>query len=297
MIVAPEPPQSIVNGTTTTPLLPLLSGGTATLLFCIPPNGQLLAYWDTVSQRLDNIRSGRNIQGVAQPLPLYAPPINPLFLIEGQGSGSGISGGTAFAPIYRFTVYLQKAVELTSDVRAYGSLILSALEKKDAEALSVLRANQELDIQTRILDVKAAQVTEAQDQITALNNQLAVVQKRYDFYSTIAFMNAWENTAATHQLNAIRLNELAVILDTAAGVDHLLPSLLIGSAGFASPIVAAGNGGDNLGNSSTSWADVSRGLAGILGEKGARAATMGGYQRRWMTGNSRRIWQVSNLLR
>ena len=68
-------------------------------------------------------------------------------------------------------------------MRAYGALILSALEKQDAETLSALRATQELDIQTRMLDVKTRQVTEAQDQITALQNQQAVVQIRYDFYS------------------------------------------------------------------------------------------------------------------
>ena len=49
-----------------------------------------------------------------------------------------------------------------------------------------------------------------------LNSQLAVVQKQVrDFYSTIAFMNAWENTAAKHQGNAMRrrANYVAVVLD------------------------------------------------------------------------------------
>ena len=101
------------------------------------------------------------------------------------------------APIYRFATYLQKAIELTNDVRSFGALILSALEKKDAESLAVLRANQELDIQTMMLDVKTKQVTEAQDQITALQNQKAVAQIRYTFYSTIAFMNAGETQACS----------------------------------------------------------------------------------------------------
>ena len=106
-------------------------------------------------------------------MPLYAPPLNPLQLIAGQAAGAGAAGAVSTAPIYRFAIYLQKAVELANDVRGYGGADLSALEKQDAETLAALRANQELDIQTRMLDVKTQQVTEAQDQITALQNQQA----------------------------------------------------------------------------------------------------------------------------
>ena len=168
LIIAPEPPQAVVQGAADGPSLPYLPGNTGALLFCIPPNEQLLAYWDAVAQRLYNIRHCLNLQGQPQPLPLYAPAINPLSLSEGVALGAGYSAPTPPAPIYRFAIYLQKAVELTNDVRSYGALILSALEKKDAETLSVLRANQELDIQTRMLDVKTLQVTEARDQIAAL---------------------------------------------------------------------------------------------------------------------------------
>ena len=88
------------------------------------------------------------------------------------------------APIYRFATYLQRALELTNDVRAYGSQLLAALEKQDAETLAVIRANQELNIQTLMLTVKTQQVQEATDQITALQNQQAVTQIRYNFFST-----------------------------------------------------------------------------------------------------------------
>jgi Tc toxin complex TcA C-terminal TcB-binding domain/Neuraminidase-like domain/Ubiquitin-activating enzyme E1 FCCH domain/Salmonella virulence plasmid 28.1kDa A protein len=281
VIVAPEPPLSIVQGTATTPSLPQFPGGGNTLLFCIPPNDQLLAYWGTVSQRLYNIRHCLNLQGVAQPLPLYAPPINPLALVEAAASGASYSSATPAAPIYRFATYFQKAVELTNDVRSYGALILSALEKQDAENLAVLRANQELDIQTRMLDVKTLQVTEAQDQITALQNQLAMVQIRYNFYSTVAFMNAWETAAIALQGAALIANGLAVILDMTSGVAHMLPTLQFGAAGFGgSPTITASFGGDNVASATSSWASVSRGVAGILSESGGIASTMGSYQRR-----------------
>ena len=281
VIIAPEPPMAVVQGTAQTPSLPQFPGGVRTLLFCIPPNPQLLAYWDKVAQRLYNIRHCLNLQGVAQPLPLYAPPINPLLLVEAAASGASFSSATPAAPIYRFAIYLQKAIELTNDVRAYGSLILSALEKQDAETLTVLRASQELDIQTRMLDIKILQVTEAIDQVEALIKQKAVVQIRRDFYSNIAFMNEWEIAAIALQGAALIANGAAVILDMTAGTAYILPSFEFGVSGFGgTPSMNAKFGGENVGNASGSSASVSRGIAGILSEAGGMAATIGGYQRR-----------------
>jgi hypothetical protein len=212
---------------------------------------------------------------------LYAPPISPLALIEAEAAGATFSGATPPAPIYRFAVYLQRAVELTEDVRSYGALILSALEKQDAETLAVMRANAELDIQTRMLDVKTEQVTEAQDEITALQNQQAVVQVRYNFYSTVAFINAWEIAAMALQGAALIANGVAVVLDVTAGIAHLIPSFSFGVAGFGgTPTVTVSFGGENVAGSQGAWASVARGLGEILSQSGQMAATVGGYQRR-----------------
>jgi hypothetical protein len=281
VIVAPEPPQALVQGTVQTPSLPQLPGNASTLLFCIPPNNQLLGYWDKVARRLYNIRHCRNLQGVAVPLPLYAPPLNPLLLAEGQAAGVSAPGTVPLAPIYRFATYLQKAVELTNDVRAFGALILSALEKQDAETLAVLRANQEVDIQTQMLDVKQGQVTEAQDQITALQNQEAVVQVRYNFYSNIAFLNDWETAAIALQGAALIANAVAVVLDMTAGTVHMLPTFEFGASGFGgTPLVTAKFGGKQVGDAAGKWANVARGLGGLLSQGGTLAGTVGGYHRR-----------------
>ncbi|PTB18124.1 hypothetical protein C9I57_25210 [Trinickia symbiotica] len=281
LVVAPEPPSAIVQGTADTASPPQFPALGNTLLFCIPPNEQLLAYWEKVATRLYNIRHCLNIRGVAQPPALYAPPLNPLQLIEAAQGGEGVSGATQAAPIYRFSTYLQKAIELTNDVRNYGALILSALEKQDAETLETLRANQELDIQTRMLDVKNLQATEAQDQISALQNQQAVVQIRYKFYSSIAFMNGYETAAIALQGYALIANGLGVILDMASGEAHLIPSFSIGIAGFGgSPNVSMSFGGENIAGAVASQAGVARGIGGLLSQAGMIASTMGSYQRR-----------------
>jgi len=281
LIVAPEPPQALIQGTANQPALPYLPGNAGALLFCISPNEKLLAYWDTVAQRLYNIRHCLNLQGQPQPLPLYGPALNPFNLVGAEGSNAGSSGIAPPAPIYRFAINLQKALELTTDVRSYGALILSALEKQDAETLSVLRANQEADIQTRMIAVKSQQVTEAQDQIGALQDQKAVVQIRYNFYSTVAFMNPWEISAISLQGAALIANAAAVVLDMTSGAAHLLPSVEFGVEGFGgTPRATVKYGGENVGHSTTSWATVARDLGGLLAEAGGMSSTMGMYQRR-----------------
>ena len=281
IIIAPEPPQALVQGTGQMPSLPSLPSNDETLLFCIPPNAQMLAYWGQFAQRLYNIRHCLNLQGVAQPLPLYAPPINPLQLIAAQQSGASGLGAIPPAPIYRFATYMQKAIDLTNDVRALGSQMLAALEKQDAETLSAMRATQELAIQTAMLDVKNQQVTEANDQITVLNNQQAVTQLRYNFYSSQAFMNAAEIAAIGLQGGALIANGVAMVLDLTAGVAYATPKVTAGAAGFGgSPALTVTFGGENIGNAATKAASVSRTIAGILSEGAGMAATIGGYQHR-----------------
>ena len=218
------PPQSTTSIDPKTNALPLFPADGVKPLFCIPPNDKLLAYWGKVEQRLYNIRHCLNLQGVAQPLPLYAPRLDPLQLIAARAAGASGFSTIATAPIYRFNIYLQKAIEFVNDVRSYGAAILSAIEKKDAETLAALRARQELDIQTLLLDVKTRQVTEAQEQITALQNQRAVTEIRYNFYSTVPFMNAWEAVALALQTAALTANGAALTFDIAAGIAHLIPT-------------------------------------------------------------------------
>ncbi|MEP6862940.1 MAG: neuraminidase-like domain-containing protein [Deltaproteobacteria bacterium] len=281
LVVAPTPPQALIQGTDTLPQLPQLPGSGKTLFFCIPPNDQLLAYWTTVADRLYKIRHCLNLQGQAVPLPLYAPAINPLLLTQTGAAGQVPSGLGPTTPIYRFATYVGKAIELANDVRAFGALILSALEKKDAERLALLRANQEVDIQNQMVAIKSLQVTEASEQITALRNQKAVSKIRYDFYSTIQLMNAWETQALELQGRAQLTNGLAIPLDRDAALTNLIPSFSFGANGFGgTPEVTTSWGGGNLAGAANAAASALRGAAGILSGLGSMVATLGQYQRR-----------------
>jgi hypothetical protein len=65
-----------------------LFGMAPSLYFCVPPNAQLLSYWDIVADRLFKIRNGENIQGVFQQLPLFDPPLDPGMLVKAAAAGA-----------------------------------------------------------------------------------------------------------------------------------------------------------------------------------------------------------------
>lgn len=158
------PYSSDVNVSDASPGTSLLGVGSA-LYFCIPPNEKLMEYWDTVADRLYKIRHCRDIDGVERKLALFAPAIDPGALV--QAASQGLSLGSILAdlssppPIYRFTHLVQRANEFCADVKALGSALLAAIEKKDAEELGRLRAAQETQMLELVTAVRARQVLEA----------------------------------------------------------------------------------------------------------------------------------------
>ena len=71
-----------------------LFGMTRSLYFCIPPNPRLLAYWDTVSDRLFKIRNSENFQGILECS--SRPP--PLASISPASSAASVSPAARCAP-------------------------------------------------------------------------------------------------------------------------------------------------------------------------------------------------------
>ncbi len=149
----------------------LLSVG-RTLYFCIPQNDRLLRYWDTVQDRLFKLRNCMNIDGVVRQLALFAPPIDPLLLARATAAGldlaSVLADLNAPLPRYRFNIMLQKALEMAGELKSLGASLLSAIEKKEAEHLAVLRAGHEYLLMEKIRLTRQWQVSEAQAALNTL---------------------------------------------------------------------------------------------------------------------------------
>ncbi len=160
-----------------------------TLYFCIPRNDKLLGYWDTVADRLFKIRHCMNIEGVVRQLPLFDPPIDPGMLVKAAAAGIDISSlvsglNQPLAPV-RSALLIQKALEICSEVRGLGNALLSALEKKDAEALTLLRQKHEINIQQLAQDVRYLQWKEAESATESLLNSRESAVERYRFYQRL----------------------------------------------------------------------------------------------------------------
>ncbi|MBP5973609.1 hypothetical protein HW132_12890 [Brasilonema sp. CT11] len=147
-------------------------GFATTLYFCIPDNPQLRGLRDTIDDRLFKLRHCENIEGVFRKLPLFEPPIDPALLVQAAAQGlslaSVLNDLNSPMPNYRFYYLLQKALELCAELKSMGNAFLSAKEKKDAEALSKLRAKHEITMHNLLMEVKKQQLEEAGKSLEAL---------------------------------------------------------------------------------------------------------------------------------
>ena len=237
-----------------TALSSALSMASRSLYFCVPPNNILLGYWDTVDDRLYKIRHCMNIQGVVEQLPLFAPPISPALLVQAAAAGvdlsSVLSNMSAGTPFYRFSVMVQKALELCAEVRSLGAALLSALEKQDAEALSLLRATQEIKLLTAMQHMKQSAVDEANANLIALNDSLAVMQGRQQYYQGLIKdgLSSYENAQISGLNAALPLQSISQDIEKGGSALAATPTFSFGVDGFGgTPSATMSMGGSKSG--------------------------------------------------
>jgi hypothetical protein len=160
-----------------------------TSYFCTPHNDRLLQYWDTIADRLFKIHNSLNIQGVFQQVPLFDPPIDPALLARAVAQGLDVNaivtGLNQPLPLVRFTSLLQKATEACQEVKSLGANLLSAIEKKDNEALTVLRTKHETALLKLGEAVKYSALQEAKKNREGVEQSLTNAGTRYKYYQNL----------------------------------------------------------------------------------------------------------------
>src|SRR5262252_5033412 len=248
--------------------------------FCVSRNDNLLAYWDTVADRLFKIRHGMNIEGVVRQLPLFEPPIDPALLVQAAAAGmdlaSILNDISAPLPSYRFSVLMQRAHELVGDVKALGQALLSALEKRDGEALQLLRQTHEIGLLEAVRELRRTQVNEAKSNLEALQKTRAVTDLKLGYYSSRPFTNTFEQQHLSSLQLGLVLQAVQGELETVASGLFAVPEIKVGSP----TTCGASFGGSNLGNMLKA---VSTGIGvgvAVNNIQGTMASTLGGYNRR-----------------
>lgn len=246
--------------------------------FCVPENAELIAYWDRVEDRLYKIRHCMNIQGIERSLSPFAPPVDVRALV--RASAAGAAGYQLAAqieppvPNYRFQTMLTTARSLTSTVMQLGSSLLAALEQRDAEELSLLRASQETALLNLATSIKRNQIVEVEASLQALAESRTAAQARLDFYTELSAtgLSAGELQNLQQLETAMVLNVSAGVLRTAASVGYALPNV-------GSPF-AMTYGGSQIGsavNAASGALEVGSLVSSYLAN---RSLTMAGYMRR-----------------
>ena len=274
-------PINITPSTSSQPPMP----GLDTSYFCIPNNDYLSKYWDTIEDRLYKIRHCMNIQGIVQQLPLFDPPIDPALLVKAAAAGMDLSSVlndlSAPTPLYRFRIVIQKAIDFCNDVRMLGEKLLAVLEKNDAEGLSLLRSQYEIDLLEAIKQIKSKQIDEAVQTIGNLNKSLDAANQKKEYYDGIPRMNDWEIGGTVSHGLAIASEIASTVINIFGGSISMVPDVDGGGTGVGgSPTVKLKFGGTNFGNAASKIADFLKGLSSILHSTGSMLETQGSYTRR-----------------
>lgn len=247
--------------------------------FCTPPNEKLLQYWEILADRLFKIRNSQSIDGVTRELALYDPPIDPAILVKAAASGVSLSGilGDLNAPLpsYRFNVISQKASELVNEVKSLGGQLLSALEKKDAEQISLLRSSQEIKVLEAITDLKEKAIQESKTQWEVLKVQLKSTKQRQGHYK-----NLIDGGLIGKELLQLDSLKLSIPLQIAQGVTQGISAAIGVLPQIHSTLPGAEHGGVQATNVVSAISALLGTLAGINNTVGSMAGINAGHERR-----------------
>ena len=247
--------------------------------FCLPPNEQLLAYWDRVADRLFKIRHCQNIDGVKRQLALFEPPIDPALLVKARAAGLDLSAVLADLdaplPHYRYRVLVARAIDLCADVRSLGGALLTALEKKDGEELSRLRASHEVAVLKRVRQVRKMQIDEAEAQIVSLRVSRATAEARKAYYLGKQKVSPLEHAQLETTKNAVKWRIAQQSLQHVAGHLAIIPTFQVGTGVFLSI------GGEMLSNIVNNIAGAMGLRATVVESEAAQQDVMARYERRY----------------
>ncbi len=253
--------------------------------FTIPRNERLDHYWDIVKDRLFKIRNSMNIDGVKRRLALFEPPIDPALLV--RAAAAGLDLGSVLAqlnsplPCYRFNVWLQKANELTSELKSFGAALLAALERKDAESLQLLRQGHEIRMLELVRKVRRRQIAEAEANIKALELSRTLAEERRDYYQSRVKVSDGEQAQLGLTIATTVLEGAQGALHGIAGMFGAIPDSTVGVVGpFPTALanIKIGSAGSSI---CTQAANVLGVAASITRGLGTLAGLNAGYERRW----------------
>ncbi|WP_052332813.1 neuraminidase-like domain-containing protein [Enterobacter sp. R4-368] len=192
-------------------------------------NSKLSGYWQTLRQRLYNLRHNLSIDGQALYLPVYAAPASPSALLSAavMSASGGDSLPTVPLPLLRFPTLLESARGVVSQLIQFGNAMQVITERQDAEALSVLLQNQGLALLSQSIQVQEHALTELDADREALLVSRAAAEQRRNSYRQLydENINAGEIQAMSLQLSSSVTAQGANALHMGAAALSMVPNI------------------------------------------------------------------------
>ncbi|XTZ40411.1 neuraminidase-like domain-containing protein [Salmonella enterica] len=156
-------------------------------LFYPQVNDKLTGYWQTLRQRLFNLRHNLSIDGEPLSLPVYSQAASPQALLSAAVAGA--SGGPALPVVslslLRFPALLDSARTTVNQLILFGNQLLSIIEAQDASALAELLQNQGIVLNEQSLQIQDYAITELDSDRDALLESRQAAEKRRDTYAKL----------------------------------------------------------------------------------------------------------------
>lgn len=192
-------------------------------------NTKLHGYWELLELRLYNLRHNLSIDGQPLFLPLYAEPISPDEL-KSAGVASSHGGRVlpkAQMPLQRFSVTINNARGLVSQLIQFGSMLQGIIERQDSEAMAEMlqtQANDLSKISIALQDSTIAEI-EADERVLQASRQGAL--QRFTSYTTLydENINAGEQLAMDLFLSSSLTAVSSEALRMAAAMMNMIPNI------------------------------------------------------------------------
>ena len=261
--------------------------------FYLKENDLFTKYWTRVEDRLGKIRACLNIDGVAQPLPLFQPPIDPMALVSAVAGGGGVAAAAAMAagaatvPAYRFSSLMAKARELVTKLNGFSDALLSVLEKADAEELSLLQSQQEAVILELTTFLKKERIKEAKQSKQNLLETQKSAQAQLNHYTRLiaeGYLPS-EQTQIDLMTAGAAMHTAVVLSKIISGLSYVIPQVTIGAFSFG-----VTTGGRNYGAMLSEFGGALESSGEALSMFGEVAGVVAQYQR------SKQDWELQQQM-
>lgn len=200
-------------------------------VFCVPPNKDLLAYWDRVEDRLRKIRNCMDIAGVSRRPSLFAPEIDPALLDKARAGGlsldEAVAATSASVPPYRFSYLIERARQHVQAVQSLSGALMTAIERKDTEELNQLRTVHEknvLAMRRRVMQLEIDAAKTVAESLRKKREQLAYKQAYFAQLLAVGDIGPEQTAHGARALSSgLKGQEAAVGI--LAGILGLLPNV------------------------------------------------------------------------